>query len=145
MVCLLVEFGSCRPLSRFHVGFSLLLFIATIWALTYEQGRHASNRPMISVAIVLLVLSTFVSTFVGAQDLDSLPDRPLSFKHMVVDIVRIDEGLVKYRDTFPGGPVAFFGDVTQGTFVIKNAIYALQTLLGDGVVVGSDPCANCTC
>ncbi|KAI9461350.1 hypothetical protein HD554DRAFT_2292026 [Boletus coccyginus] len=88
-------------------GFSLLLFIATIWTLTYD-------RAMISVAVVLLVLST---------------------AHMVVDIVRLDEGLVKYRDTFPGGPVAFFGDVTQNTFVIKNAIYALQTLVGDGVVI----------
>jgi hypothetical protein len=44
---------------------------------------------------------------------------------------------VKYRDTYPGGPVAFFADVTQNTFVIKNAIYTLQTLLGDGVVVRS--------
>lgn len=54
---------------------------------------------------------------------------------MIVDIVRIDEGLVKLRDTFPGGPLAFFEDVAQKTFVIKNGIYALQTLLGDGVVV----------
>ncbi|KAI9461345.1 hypothetical protein HD554DRAFT_2176309 [Boletus coccyginus] len=88
-------------------GFSLLLFIATIWVLTYD-------RAMISVAVVLLVLST---------------------AHMVVDIVRLDEGLVKYRDTFPGGPVAFFGDVTQNTFIIKNVIYALQTLVGDAVVI----------
>jgi len=70
---------------------------------------------------------------------------PRSFKHMVVDIVRIDEGLVKYRDTFPGGPVAFFEDIAQNTFVIKNAIYTLQTLVGDGVVVGSDPYMNCIC
>lgn len=72
-------------------------------------------------------------------ELNSVPDSPsLSFKHMVVDIVRIDEGLVKYRDTFPGGPLAFFEDVAQNTFVIKNAIYTLQTLLGDGVVVRRD-------
>lgn len=52
-----------------------------------------------------------------------------------MDIIHLEHGLVKYRDTFPGGPVAFFADVTQVTFVIKNAIYTLQTLLGDGVVV----------
>jgi len=100
---------------------------------------------MISVAIVLLILSTAVSTVIGSQGLDHLPDLSLSLKHMVVDIVRIDEGLVKYRDTFPGGPVAFFGDLTQNTFVIKNAIYTLQTLLGDGVVVGSDPYTKYIC
>jgi len=54
---------------------------------------------------------------------------------MVVVIIHVERGLVKYRDTFPGGPVAFFTDVTQDTFVIKNAIYSAQTLLGDGVVV----------
>lgn len=53
---------------------------------------------------------------------------------MIVDIVRIDQGLVKEANTFPGGPNAFFADVAQPTFVIKNAIYTLQTLLGDGVV-----------
>jgi hypothetical protein len=59
-------------------------------------------------------------------------------KHMVVGIIRIEDGLVKYRDTFPGGSVAFFADVAQETFVVKDAIIILQTLLGDGVVVGSN-------
>ena len=39
------------------------------------------------------------------------------------------------RNTFPGGPQAFFADVAQTTFISKNSIYTLQTLLGDGVVV----------
>ncbi|KAI9461386.1 hypothetical protein HD554DRAFT_1522177 [Boletus coccyginus] len=96
-------------------GFSLLMFIGTVWVLsTRAEGRHAPDWKMISIAVVLLVLSTV---------------------HMVVDIVRIDEGLVKYRDTFPGGPVAFFADIAQNSFVIKNAIYTLQTLVGDGVVI----------
>jgi len=55
---------------------------------------------------------------------------------MIVDVIRIEDGLVKYRDTFPDGPPAFFADITQRTSVSKNAIYTLQTLLGDGVVVG---------
>jgi hypothetical protein len=57
---------------------------------------------------------------------------------MVVGIIRIEDGLVKYRDTFPGGPAAFFADASQETWVVKNAIIILQTLLGDGVVVGSN-------
>lgn len=52
-----------------------------------------------------------------------------------MDIYRIEQGLVAQRNTFPGGPPAFFADVTQPTFVMKNAVYTLQTLLGDGVVV----------
>jgi hypothetical protein len=54
---------------------------------------------------------------------------------MIVDIIRIEQGLVTYRNTFPGGPAAFFADVTQVTFVVKNIIYTMQTMIGDGIVV----------
>ena len=50
-------------------------------------------------------------------------------------MIRIMEGLILYRDTWPGGPVAFFADVSQWTFVYKNYVYTAQTLLGDGVIV----------
>lgn len=33
------------------------------------------------------------------------------------------------------GPIGFFADVAQWSFVYKNMIYMLQTLVGDGVVV----------
>ncbi|KAG1738233.1 hypothetical protein EDB19DRAFT_1829210 [Suillus lakei] len=94
-------------------GFSVLMFIGTIWALIYKRGSRNINRPITVVAILLLMLST---------------------AHMVVDIIRAEDGLVKYRDTFPGGPVAFFQDINQNTYVIKNVIWTLQTMLGDGVV-----------
>ena len=54
---------------------------------------------------------------------------------MVIDIIRAYEGLVLYRDTYPNGPIGFFSDVAQWSFVCKNLIYMLQTLVGDGVVV----------
>ena len=28
----------------------------------------------------------------------------------MVDMVRVENGSVKYRDTFPGGPAAYFAD-----------------------------------
>ena len=45
-------------------------------------------------------------------------------------------GLILYRDTFPGGPVAYFGDISQWTFNFKNYVYVIQMLIGDGVIVG---------
>ncbi|KAG2141893.1 hypothetical protein DEU56DRAFT_734031 [Suillus clintonianus] len=95
-------------------GFSILMFTGTIWALTYNRRMQDVNRPITAVAILLLILST---------------------AHIVVNIIRVQDGLVKYRDTFPGGPVAFFGDITQVTYVIKHALYMIQTLLADGVVI----------
>ncbi|KAG1809183.1 uncharacterized protein BJ212DRAFT_1302741 [Suillus subaureus] len=51
---------------------------------------------------------------------------------MVVCIIHVEDGLVKYRDSFPGGPVALLTDISKPTFVANNAIYTLQILLGDG-------------
>lgn len=59
-----------------------------------------------------------------------------------MDIYRIEQGLVVQRNTFPGGPPAFFADVTQPTFIMKNIVYTLQTLLGDGVVVSLATSSN---
>lgn len=95
-------------------GFSILMFIGTIWALTYKQHVHDVSRPIAMVAMLLLILST---------------------AHIIVNIVRVEDGLVKYRDMFPGGPVAFFADLTQQTVTIKNMLYILQTLLADGVMI----------
>ncbi|KAG2053865.1 hypothetical protein BDR06DRAFT_885126 [Suillus hirtellus] len=95
-------------------GFSVLMFMGTMWSLTYKQHVRDINRPIAIVAILLFLLST---------------------AHIVVSIIRVEDGLVKYRDTYPGGPAAFFADVAQETYVIKHALYVLQTLLADGMVV----------
>ncbi|KAG2142366.1 hypothetical protein DEU56DRAFT_733896 [Suillus clintonianus] len=95
-------------------GFSILMFMGTIWTLAYKKRTQDINRPMIVVAILLLILST---------------------GHIVANIVRIYDGLVKYRDTYPGGPVAFFADPTQITLAIMHVFYVLQTLLADGVMI----------
>ncbi|KAG1847096.1 hypothetical protein C8R48DRAFT_615909 [Suillus tomentosus] len=95
-------------------GFSVLMFVGTMWALTRKRRMKEINRTNTAVAFMLLILST---------------------AHMIVDIVRLEQGLVTYRDTFPGGPAAFFADVTQTTFVVKNIMYSLQTMLGDGMVI----------
>ncbi|KAG1726152.1 hypothetical protein EDB19DRAFT_1945314 [Suillus lakei] len=90
-------------------GFSVLMFIGTIWALTYRRNMRDVNRPITVVAVLLLVLST---------------------AHMVVDIIQTEDGLVTYRNMFSAGPEAFFVDVPREIFVIKNVIFILQTLKG---------------
>jgi len=61
---------------------------------------------------------------------------------MITDIIRLEDGLVKYRDTFQNGPSGFFADVSQPTYLAKNVFYALHTLLADGVVVSSNFCLS---
>ncbi|KAG2110693.1 hypothetical protein DEU56DRAFT_749808 [Suillus clintonianus] len=94
-------------------GFSVPMFMSTIWTFTYKQRIRDINRPVSVVATLLFILST---------------------AHMIVGIMRVEDGLVNNRD-IPGGPAAYFADVTQQSFATKNTIITLQTLLGDGVVI----------
>ncbi|KAG2336886.1 hypothetical protein BDR05DRAFT_1005484 [Suillus weaverae] len=91
-------------------GFSVLMFMGTIWSFTYKRRTRDVNHSMAAVATLLFLLST---------------------ANMVLVIIGVEDGLVKYRNT-PGGPNAFFADIRQETFIAKNVIYTLQTLLGDG-------------
>ncbi|KAH0581467.1 hypothetical protein H2248_012546 [Termitomyces sp. 'cryptogamus'] len=54
--------------------------------------------------------------------------------HIGIDIHRLVDGFVKHRDTV-NGPVIYFGDLGSFTWFFRNLIYALQTLLGDGIVI----------
>ncbi|KAH0836357.1 hypothetical protein J3R83DRAFT_7910, partial [Lanmaoa asiatica] len=92
-------------------GISIMMFIGTIWSLTYRRKYGSVNKGLIIVACLMLLFST---------------------AHMVIDIVRTYEGLIQYRNE---GPIQFFSDVAQWSFVYKNLIYTLQNMVGDGVVV----------
>lgn len=58
-------------------------------------------------------------------------------QHIVIHIIRVIDGLILNRNSYPGGPDAFFADVSQWTFVWKNHIYTAQSLVGDGVIVST--------
>jgi hypothetical protein len=125
----------CAYDSRLNIflGFSVLMFCGTMWALVYGRTNAEINKLMLTVAVLLLVLSTTVSS--EWPKFPTMIYSPISIQHIIIDIIRIEQGLVIQRNSFPGGPVAFFADVTQSTFISKSAVFTLQTLLGDGVVV----------
>lgn len=95
-------------------GFSTLMFMGTVWTFIYKRRTQGVNPAMAVVATLLFLLST---------------------ADMILVIIEVEDGFVKYRDTFPGGPANFFANFLQKTFIAKNVIYTLQTLLGDGVVI----------
>ncbi|KAJ6598008.1 hypothetical protein B0H10DRAFT_735018 [Mycena sp. CBHHK59/15] len=95
-------------------GFSVLMFITTLWILLRGRKYAQVNRTMVVVSCLLLTLSTI---------------------HIVVDVKRIYSGLVLFRDSYPGGPPAWFANGSDPSFVFKNAVYSFQTALGDGVVI----------
>ncbi len=56
-----------------------------------------------------------------------------------MNIVRLYEGFISKGPKQPGGSEAYFGDVSEVSFVLKNALYNAQTLILDGVVVRVPP------
>ncbi|KAL7279004.1 hypothetical protein ACG7TL_006836 [Trametes sanguinea] len=97
-------------------GFSVFMFGVTMYILKVNARRLDSgvNHKMVAMSCLLLVCST---------------------AHMIIDIVRTCRGFVFERDTYPGGPVAFFAQPSESTFVAKNAVYTVQTVLGDGILI----------
>ncbi|KAI0370678.1 hypothetical protein BV20DRAFT_1035661 [Pilatotrama ljubarskyi] len=95
-------------------GLSVFLFILTLWVLLRNRKKRRVNWGMVCASSALLALSTM---------------------EMAVNIVRLYEGFVGRGSKSPGGPEAYFSDVSQVSFVLKNALYNAQTLILDGVVI----------
>ncbi|KAF8553232.1 hypothetical protein OG21DRAFT_1497832 [Imleria badia] len=85
----------------------------TIWTLVFKRSTHRVNRKMLTVACMLPLFSTV---------------------HIVTNMIRVIQGLILYRDSYKGGPIGYFSDLSQWTFVAKNHVFTAQTLIGDGVV-----------
>ncbi|KAI0821752.1 hypothetical protein BC628DRAFT_1328868 [Trametes gibbosa] len=95
-------------------GLSVFLFMLTLWVLLRNRKRRRINWAMVCASTALLAFSTMET---------------------VVNIVRLYEGFVEKGPKLPGGPETYFGDVWEVSFVLKNALYNVQTLILDGVVI----------
>ncbi|KAI9066153.1 hypothetical protein FKP32DRAFT_1566382 [Trametes sanguinea] len=95
-------------------GYSVLLFILTMWILVRNRRRRRLNYGMLAASCALLLLST---------------------AEMGVNIARVYQGFLTVGPTLPGGAEQYFADVSQRTFVTKSCLYCLQTLILDGVVI----------
>ncbi|KAL5526960.1 hypothetical protein ACEPAF_8689 [Sanghuangporus sanghuang] len=95
-------------------GFSLLMFILTLWILLQNRYRRRPNYLLISAACAL---------------------EALALAELINNIVRVWQGLVAVGPSLSGGSESYFQNVTQHTFVIKGVLYNLQTLILDGIVI----------
>ena len=55
-------------------------------------------------------------------------------KHLTVDAYMIVKAFITYRDA-PGGPIAYFANLSSASNLLRSSFYALQTLLGDFCLV----------
>ncbi|KAK7692891.1 hypothetical protein QCA50_004526 [Cerrena zonata] len=95
-------------------GIFSVLFVISIWVLRRKMsGGAGMGATMFGVAVTMWVLATM---------------------HLGVNFARIFNAFITYRNE-PGGPAAYFYDLSSFTNVFGSAIYITQTLVGDGFVL----------
>ncbi|KAG7449401.1 uncharacterized protein BT62DRAFT_1002975 [Guyanagaster necrorhizus] len=98
----------------FLYGFSVLGFMITIWTLLRGKPWSQVNKLVLFFAVFLFAFQTM---------------------YTVVGIRRRYDGFVRLTDSYPGGPSAFFENVTTTAVLLRNIAWDLQVALGDAIVI----------
>ena len=108
------------------------MFGFTLWVLIHERSGQINMRLLLP-ALVLYALATAVGRFIESilRIIHLMLD---CVKHLTIDAYRIVKAFVTYRDA-PGGPIAYFANLSNPSYLIGSLFYALQTLLGDFCMV----------
>ncbi|KAI0074050.1 hypothetical protein K474DRAFT_1568913, partial [Panus rudis PR-1116 ss-1] len=94
-------------------GMNFVLFWSCLVILTIKRRTPRINVILVSVAIAMFTFST---------------------AHVSLGFQRLIEGFITRRDR-PGGPAAFFSDVSIPGNVVKVGIHTVNSIIGDSVVV----------
>lgn len=97
-------------------GINLLLFCSYLFIARYKS-RSPQLKPVFTTAVFMFLFSTI---------------------HVSLGFQRLIEGFIYLRDQ-PGGPGAFFSDVSIPANVAKVTIHTVNSILGDSIVVSSCP------
>lgn len=108
---------SYRPVScsLSYAGFNACLFGSYIYITRFRRVRRHVTPVIFWVAVLMFCFSTV---------------------HVSLGFARLIWGFIDHRDD-PGGPEAFFSDVSQPPNVAKVIIHTINSILGDGIVVSS--------
>ncbi|KAH9838082.1 uncharacterized protein C8Q71DRAFT_577470 [Rhodofomes roseus] len=95
-------------------GAYAVLFILTMWVLlTRRRKVNPWTDPMLWISLAMFVVATM---------------------HIGVNYTRIIKAFIIYRNE-PGGPAAFFNELSEFTQIFGSTLYIAQTLIGDSVVL----------
>jgi len=92
------------------------IFFSLYWVVVLVIRLDTTNRWPRRVSTVVLTIATAMLL--------------LASTHILIDLVRAFQGFNGTTDV-----ESFFHSVTSGTFFAKTAVWMLQTLLGDGVLI----------
>ena len=124
--------SSVSNTNKIGSGIYTVFFGFTLWVLIYERSNRVNMTRLLLPALALYALATAVSHI-----LESMPwiiHLMLYVKHLTVDAYRDVKAFITYRDA-PGGPIAYLGNFSSASYLLKASLYVLQTLLGDFCLV----------
>ncbi|KAF7973802.1 hypothetical protein HWV62_14168 [Athelia sp. TMB] len=96
-------------------GLFIFLFGVSMVVLLLRKRRSNStvNVPMVCVSVAMFVLATI---------------------HVGVDLRRVLDALFHAQD-LPGGTIGMLSQVNSAEYLLKSAVYTLQTIIGDGFLL----------
>ncbi|PIL30565.1 hypothetical protein GSI_07265 [Ganoderma sinense ZZ0214-1] len=100
-------------LETLFYGINLCLFASYLYITRFRQVPREVSPLIFWVACLMFAFSTV---------------------HVSLGFARLIWGFIDYRDE-PGGPAAFFSDVSQPPNVAKVTIHTINSILGDSIVV----------
>ncbi|PBK86866.1 hypothetical protein ARMGADRAFT_1055170 [Armillaria gallica] len=100
-------------LETLFYGINIFLFCSYLWIVKYRQKPRVVNRVVLVTAVAMFCFSTV---------------------HVSLGFSRLVEGFIYLRDQ-PGGPGAFFSNVSIPANVAKVCIHTVNSILGDSILV----------
>ncbi|KAH9841392.1 uncharacterized protein C8Q71DRAFT_853791 [Rhodofomes roseus] len=100
-------------LETLFYGMNIVLFCACIYILVAKRRTPKVNKYLIAIAVLMFSFSTC---------------------HVFLGFYRLIMGFIVLRDQ-PGGPAAFFSDVSIPANVAKVGLHTVNSIIGDSVVV----------
>ncbi|EMD39585.1 hypothetical protein CERSUDRAFT_111897 [Gelatoporia subvermispora B] len=100
-------------LETLFYGMNFVLFWSCIFVLTVRRRTPKVNKSLVTVAVAMFCFST---------------------AHVSLGFDRLIEGFIILRNQ-PGGPAAFFSDVSIPANVVKVCLHTVNSVIGDSVVV----------
>ncbi|OBZ71515.1 hypothetical protein A0H81_08691 [Grifola frondosa] len=94
-------------------GMNFVLFWSCMFVLTIRRRTPHINKLLVAIAVAMISFST---------------------AHVSLGFQRLIEGFIVLRNQ-PGGPAAFFSDVSIPANVVKVGIHTVNSVIGDSVVV----------
>ncbi|KAF9061813.1 hypothetical protein BDP27DRAFT_1428576 [Rhodocollybia butyracea] len=99
-------------LETLFYGINMLLFFSYLFIVKYKR-KYRLSKIIITVAVLMFLFST---------------------THVSLGFYRLIEGFIVLRDA-PGGPSAFFSDVSIPANVAKVTLHTVNSVFGDSIMV----------